>query len=310
MDVRLTQLDGNLPNLALMKLSHFHKDNGDMVHLTHTPTKGLFEPMYGKVYGSAIFNFSKAKQDLFKKNFPDAIVAGTGTDSRTTVEEIIGRTVYENYDYDIYPDYPNSIGFSQRGCRLKCPFCVVPKKEGSNYSINTIAQIWRGWPHPKNIVLLDNDFFGQTLWRERAEEIIGGEYKVSFNQGINIRLIDKKQCSYLAQMKYYDYKFQHRRIYTAWDNRKDEQRFFAGIDNLLDAGINPSHIMVYMLCGYWKGETFDDVYYRFKRMKDIGLRPYPMVYDQSNKLLKKFQRWVIRRYYEFIPFEEFKGVSL
>lgn len=59
-----------------------------------------------------------------------------------------------------------------------------------------------------------------------------------------------------------------------------------------------------MLCGYWPGETFEDVYYRFQRMKDAGLKPYPMVYGE-NKQMKRFQRWVIRRYHEFISWERY-----
>lgn len=308
MNIRLTQLDGNLPNLALMKLAHYHNVAGDTVYLAHTPQRGLFEPQYDIIYGSAIFNFSKAKLEHFKRNFPNAILGGTGTESQVTVEEIIGIPRYELYDYNLYPEYQNSIGFSQRGCRLKCPFCVVPKKEGANYSINSIADIWRGEPYPKNIVLLDNDFFGQELWRERSEEIIEGNYKISFNQGINIRLFDKEQAKYLSKMRYSDYKFTTKRIYTAWDNRKDESRFFRGIKMLLDTGVKSSHIMVYMLCGYWKNETFDDVYYRFERMREIGLRPYPMVYDKTHKLLRMFQRWVIRRYYEFVSFDEYTQI--
>ena len=31
MIVRLTQLDGTLPNLALMKLAHWHRSRGDVV---------------------------------------------------------------------------------------------------------------------------------------------------------------------------------------------------------------------------------------------------------------------------------------
>ncbi len=80
---------------------------------------------------------------------------------------------------------------------------------------------------------------------------------------------------------------------------------------MLDAGIKPGHIMVYMLCGYWKTETFDDVYYRFEKMRDMGLMPYPMIYIDSPdfKRLKKFQRWVIRRYYQFIDWETFNTTS-
>ena len=130
MNIRLTHIDGKLPNLALMKLAHWHKAKGDSVLLARTPSPDMFEPSYHQVYGSAIFAWSKPVVQRLKDAFPDAVVAGTGTGEWNTVEEVIGETEYEHYDYSIYPDYPYSIGFTQRGCRLNCGFCVVPKKEG------------------------------------------------------------------------------------------------------------------------------------------------------------------------------------
>lgn len=308
MKVRLTQIDGKLPNLALMKLAYWHKSNGDDVVFERGITKGLFEPEYDVVYGSAIFTSSEKKIEQFKKNFPSAVVGGTGYDMNIKVENLIGcgEYEYENYDYDIYPEFKHSLGFTQRGCRLKCSFCVVPKKEGKMTVVNSIYDIWREGTERK-IHLLDNDFFGQEAWKERSKEIIDGKFKVCFNQGINVRLIHEEGAEYLNQMMYMDDQFKSKRIYTAWDNRRDESIFTKGIDIMIKAGINPKNIMVYMLCGYWKTETFDDVYYRYEKMVGMGLMPYPMIYADSPNYaeLKKFQRWVIRRYYQFIDWKTF-----
>lgn len=307
MKIRLTQIDGKLPNLALMKLSYWHKSKGDDVFFENSIIKSIFEPDYDIVYGSAIFSTSQKKIELFKQQFPNAIIGGTGYDMNIKVEHLIGvgDYEYENYDYSIYPNFKHSIGFTQRGCRLRCSFCVVPKKEGKMTVVNSIYDIWRKGTERK-LHLLDNDFFGQELWKERSIEIIDGGFKVCFNQGINVRLIHEEGAEYLSKMQYMDDGFKTKRIYTAWDNRKDESIFTKGINIMTKAGIKPTNIMVYMLCGYWKGETFDDVYYRFKKMTDMGLMPYPMVYGQ-NLELKKFQRWVIRRYYQFIDWETFKN---
>ena len=304
MKVRITHLDGKLPNIALMKLSAWHKSQGDEVHFWKTWQRDMFEPEYDRVYGSCIFGWTKPKLERFKAEFPDAIVGGTGSGSNITVEDVIGQG-FEHYDYDIYPWFKSSIGFSQRGCRLKCKFCVVPNKEGKNRDQNRIRQIWRGEPHPKQIHLLDNDFFGAPSWEERAKEILDGDYKVCFSQGINIRLIHKEGAQYLSEMKFRDDQFKKRQIYTAWDNKKDERRFFDGLNILMDAGIKPSQVMVYMLIGYWPGETMDDIFYRFERLVAAGVMPYPMVYDNNNITLKRFQRWVLRRYYQFVPFEKY-----
>jgi hypothetical protein len=299
-----------------MKLSYWHKSKGDKVVFKRSIERDLFEDEYSHVYGSAIFIETGKKINMFLKNFPGAVVGGTGHDMKIKVEDLIGcgEYEYENYDYTIYPEFTHSIGFTQRGCRLRCSFCVVPKKEGKNVVVNSIYDIWRPGTERK-IHLLDNDFFGQADWKQRATEIIDGDFKVCFNQGINVRLIHKEGAEMLAKMKYMDDQFKTKRIYTAWDNRRDENIFNKGIEIMLNAGIKPGHIMVYMLCGYWKWETWDDIFYRFNKMKEIGLIPYPMVYTQSDrnslptKDLKRFQRWVVRRYHQFIDWNTFSNES-
>jgi hypothetical protein len=305
--VRLTHLDGKLPNLALMKLAHWHRSHGHEVTHTRRIARGLFEPEYDTVYGSAIFGFSRGRLEDFRQQWPGAIVGGTGTDELHTVEQWLMEEEYEHYDYADYPAFTGSIGFTQRGCRLRCGFCVVPKKEGKPRAVNRIADIWRGEPYPKHIHLLDNDFFGQPedQWRARVEEILSGGFKVCFNQGINIRLITDTAAEWIAKLPYYDDGFKTRRLYTAWDNLKDERIFFAGVDRLEAAGVPPTHLLVYMLVGYRQSETWDEIMHRFTRMVERGIRPYPMVYNNADPDLKRFQRWAIRKYYTFIPFAEY-----
>jgi hypothetical protein len=323
MRVRLTQIDGKLPNLALMKLAHWHKQRGDEVYFTKRVEHDFLEPDYDVVYGSAIFSFSADRVRRFQNAFPDAIVGGTwDTSDNRTVEQLIGADGdYERYDYSIYPRFDGSIGFSQRGCRLKCGFCVVPKKEGKPRAVNTIAAIWRGKPYPKHIHLLDNDFFGQPReqWETRLDEIRTGGFKICLNQGINVRFIDDDAAKALASVPYYDDGFKVRRLYTAWDNIGDEDKFFSGLDKLERYGIPGSHVMAYMLVGYDKRETWERVLYRFERMVARGIRPYPMVFGDRHRglplggtnrrlegrTLSEFQRWAIRKAYTFVPFEAY-----
>ena len=308
--VRLTHMDGKLPNLALMKLAHWHRAEGDHVTLTRTPQPSLFESGYDLVYGSAIFDWSEPEVQQLIRAYPGAVVGGTGTQVNQTVEERLKLTQYEHYDYSIYPDYPFSIGFTQRGCRLSCGFCVVPRKEGRPKPVNTILDIWR--PETSRcVVLLDNDFFGQPNqeWQARVQELREGNFKVNFSQGINVRLITPEAALALAGLRYYDSKFVKRRLYTAWDNLGQEKVFFRGLETLQQAGIPARHIMVYMLVGYDPKETMERVLYRFNRLKEAGCLPYPMVYDNSNKTLKAFQRWAVRRYDEIVTWDEYKPTS-
>lgn len=326
----MTQIDGKLPNLALMKLAHWYKARGDEVFFTKHIERNLddHERHYDRVYGSAIFSFSADRVAQFRNNFPEAIIGGTHNvlDNRT-VEQLIEVDEYEHYDYSILPkdkdgkQFDGSIGFTQRGCRLKCGFCVVPKKEGKPRSVNTIADIWRGPLWPKHIHLLDNDFFGQPreLWQARIAEIKTSKFKVCFNQGINTRMIDDESAAALGSIPLFDDSFKTRRLYTAWDNLGDEERFFRGVDTLERHGVKPYSLLVYMLVGYDKRETWDRVLYRFRRMTERKIRPYPMVYGErqrqlepdhpklGHRTLAEFQRWAIRKYYTVVSFEDYDG---
>lgn len=314
MKVRLTQIDGKLPNLALMKLAHWHQARGDEIVFTREAQRDLFEPDYDRVYGSAVFKFSAGKIARFKAAWPDAIIGGTGSDNLGTVEQAIGVDgPYEHYDYGSYPTFEPSIGFTQRGCRLSCKFCVVPTKEGSAYSLNTIADIWRGEGHSKKLHLLDNDFFGQPedQWRARIAEINDGGFKVCFNQGINVRHLNPDAAEALASVEYRDDAFSQRVLYTAWDNFKDEAIFFRGVDMLEAAGVPPKHLRVYMLVGFDKKETWERIWHRFNKMVERQIQPFPMVFDTRAtdparyKGLKQFQRWVVTGLYRAVPFEEY-----
>ena len=313
MRVRLTQIDGKLPNLALMKLAHWHRLCGDEVVFTRQAHRDLLEGDYDRVYGSAIFGFSAAKVARFRAAWPYAIIGGTGSTTQATVEQIIGRDEYEHYDYTLYPKFEPSIGFTQRGCRLSCKFCVVPAKEGKARSLNTIAAIWRGPGHKKQLHLLDNDFFGQPEqeWQARIREIRDGGFKVCLNQGINVRHLSPAAAEAIASVEYRDDDFQERRLYTAWDNLKDEGVFFRGIDMLEAAGIPPKHVMAYMLVGWDKRETWERIWQRFDRMVARGVQPYPMVYDTraidpaGYRHLKQFQRWVVTGLYRAVPFSDY-----
>jgi hypothetical protein len=309
--VKLVQIDGKLPNLALMQLSAWHKARGDAVAYTRETHHDLFDEPFDRVYGSAIFKFSADKIARLRAAYPQAIIGGTGSDNLATVESETGEAI--GYDYSLYPNYTASLGFTQRGCRLACKFCVVPTKEGKARSVATIADIWRGEGHPKHLHLLDNDFFGQPeeQWRARIREIRDGGFKVCLNQGINVRHITPEAAEALASIEYRDDSFTERRVYTAWDNLKDEPVFFRGIDMLEAAGVKPRQVMAYMLVGFDKRETWDRLWHRFNRMVERGIEPYPMVFDcratdpQRYRELKRFQRWVVTGLYRAVPFSDY-----
>jgi hypothetical protein len=305
MNVLILQLDGKVPNIALMRVAAHHRALGN--HITFRwgarPRRELWDRP-DLVYASAIFEKTRRAVEVLKCEFPQAIVGGTGVDVALKLEDV-GITTLEQ-DYSIYPDWRQSIGFSQRGCRLRCGFCVVPTKEGNIRPEKTISEIWRGNPWPRELILLDNDFFGQPGWQSKIQEIIDGKFKVSFNQGINARFLTDESAAAIASVDYRSDDMRVKRIYTAWDSKKDQHRLFCGLQKLVDHGVNRDHIMVYMLIGYLPGESESDWLHRQSALRAFGARPYPMPFTRTPATVG-FQRWCIGAYDKRIRWSEWKG---
>lgn len=312
MNVLLLQLDGKMPNLALMRLAHWCRSLGHTVTLRRAANlqalqPRLDDPQWGEVLGSAIFSATRPLAYEAQRIYPTIILGGTGIDVRSSLEAL-GMKPW-GVDYSDYPMWSQSIGFTQRGCRLKCKFCVVPEKEGPVREEKTIWQIYRGEPWPRHLILLDNDFFGQPKWEDRIQEILDGKFKVSLSQGINARFLTEAAAASLALIDYRDDSMKVKRLYTAWDNLGDEARLFRGLELLVKYGIKPDHIMVYMLIGYWKGETRSDWEYRRKQLRAFGCRPYPMPFVRTPETVG-FQRWVIGAYDKRIPWSDWEAARM
>lgn len=311
----LFHVDGRLPNLALMRLSTYLKGRGERVTLVRgARQRELFDESPTALYGSSIFTFSAPLRDRIEREWGAVQWGGTGVRVESDLREVDASVDWEAIapDYSLYPGEGRSIGFTQRGCRLKCSFCVVPRKEGKPRPVHKITDIWRGKPWPRKILLLDNDFFGQPRddWKARVEEMVVGNARVCFTQGINLRQIDAEAAEALASVEYRDNEFRTRTLYTAWDNLGDERAFKTAVAILKAAGVPPKHLRVYMLVGFAPGETFDAILYRFNELVALGCEPYPMVYDQTRGDLKAFQRWAVRGLYRAVPWSEYRDPRL
>ena len=311
MKILLFQLDGKIPNIALMRIAEHHRDLGDEIAFrwTGSPDRELWDQP-DIVYASAIFEKSRPVVERLRNQFPNAIVGGTGVDVSSNLEAYGITTTRQNYS--LYPNWRQSIGFTQRGCRLKCSFCVVPRKEGAMRGEQTIWELWRGDPWPRELILLDNDFFGQSQWEQRISEIREGRFKVSFNQGINARFLTDEAAQAVASVDYRADDMKAKRIYTAWDNRRDEKLLFSGLDRLVKYGVKPDHIMVYMLVGYDHVKRSanpvitEDDFHRHRQLREFGARPYPMPFIRTPELVG-FQRWIIGAYDKRFSWSDWKA---
>lgn len=304
--IYLLHADGALPNLALMRLGTYFRARGEEVRLVRGQNQHTLWDAPGPVYGSSIFSFTD--RSAYEREWGPIRWGGTGVEVASSLREIDPAIDWESLapDYSLYPSEVRSLGFTQRGCRLKCSFCVVPKKEGKPTACGTIPEIWRGPGHAKKLLLLDNDFFGGPEWRDRVAEIVGGGFKVCLTQGINIRKVGDEEAAALASMEYRDAGFQTRTLYCAWDNLGDERIFKEGVATLSKAGVPAKHLRVYMLIGFAPGETMEAVLYRFNEMVALGCEPYPMAYDRKRPELRAFQRWAIRGLYRAVPWDQYR----
>ena len=291
MKIALYDVDSAIPNLAIMKLSAFHKREGDEV-FKYIP---LLHSTYDRIYASKVFKFSDGSRIT-----EDMISGGTGLDLKTELPEEIDRMVP---DYSFY-DFPHSIGFTMRGCRFDCSFCVVPRKEGRPYSSNTIEEIWTQ-RDSKFLILLDNDFFGNPEWKDRIEEIIRLKLRVNFSQGLNIRIISERQAQALSKVHFRSLSGKTKLITFAWVRPEDERSIVRGLRRVINAGIRPKDIQFYVLIGF--DTTPEDDIYRVEKLKEFGpVSIYVMAYDKTDPYQRAFQTYVnSRSVHKKIDFKDF-----
>jgi len=277
MKVGLIQIDGKLPNIALMKLASWHRKKGDQVTFID-----ISSHKFDRIYGSKIF------------------MGGTGFDIKAKLPKDIEAQIP---DYDLF-NTNYSIGFTSRGCIRDCGFCIVKEKEGSFYDVDFSKDI----KHSKYLAL-DNNFLASPKWKEKLKFFIDNKIKISFNQGLDIRLIDDEKAEILSKVLYYDLKFYQRRLYFAFDDPIIEPIFKEKIKILLKY-IPAKHIMIYILVG--NNTTFKQDMDRFNIINSYGCDPFIMIYNnrRDNQKLRNFSRWVNMRIYKTCPkFEDYRRLN-
>lgn len=278
------------PNLALMKLSAWHKQQGHEVDLIKgTPTTAPLNG-YDKTYVSCIFFQNREKVLDYASQFNNIQIGGSGYDYNIVLDNDIEHIMP---DYSLYGvDF--SMGFTSRGCIRNCGFCVVPEKEGT---IRDHAPITEFLKHDR-LLLLDNNFLASPRCIENLQYLAYNRTKVNFNQGLDIRLVDDRNADLLASCRYYDWKFKTRKLCFAFDDLRYEKEVFDGIDILERNGIPPHRLMFYILIGY--NTTEDEDLYRANKIVDRGASPYIMPYNKHKSDLTRFYN---RMYYQFMPWE-------
>ncbi|HAS92345.1 MAG TPA: hypothetical protein DCS12_09000 [Clostridiales bacterium] len=266
MKIGLIDVDShNFPNLALMKISSYHKRNGDSVEMA---TLGN----YDKLYVSKLFNFSDLNLNTLI-TADETIIGGSGYDLNINLPPEIEIC---DPDYSIYPMCDFSLQFYSRGCIRNCSFCIVRQKEGYIKTVKPMALN----PNGNRIEVLDNNFFANPEWMFAINDLIDTKQTVNLH-GVDVRLMNEEQAYWLNKLKH------HKQIHIAWD--------FPNLDltpkiKEMTKYIKPYKIMCYVLIGY--NSTPEQDLYRVEKLRELGVDPFVMPYNKSDKYQKKFARWV------------------
>lgn len=283
----MIDVDGhNFPNLPLMKISAWHKSQGDTVEWYRPLESGHMD----KVYMSKVFTFTPDYQywidadEIFKSGTGYYYPKG-GPKLKSEIEHIYP-------DYGLYPNFckDTAYGFLTRGCPENCGYCVVGEKEGlCSHKVADLFEFWRG---QKNIVLLDPNITACKDCVDLFQQLIDSKAWVDFTQGLSMRLMTDKKADMLKKMKI-------KQIHFAWDRPEDKDIIVPKFKRFKEmTGWDKRKMTVYVLTNY--KSTIDQDLERIYTLRDMGYSPYVMIYNKENlpqkHVLRRLQRWVNSRY--------------
>ena len=263
MEIGLIQIDGKLPNLALMKLSTYHKNKGDRVYLMRDKVINQRLTPFDKVYVSCIFDENKEIAIKVSQQFKNCELGGVGVDNNKKLPEEVNRLMP---DYDLY-NCDFSMGFTTRGCIRNCAFCKVKQHEGDMRVVSDIYEFWD--KRHKEIIIMDNNILADPEhFKKIAQQLKKENLKVDFNQGLDFRLLTPEICKILLGLKHkYEIRF-------AFDYLAYKPMVEKALKMLREAGLKDWKTRWYVYVS--PTDTFETVYERMKFLYDNKQAVYVM----------------------------------
>jgi len=254
----LINIDSRIPNLALHKIALYHQQAGDEVFWDIPLIR------VDKVYVSCVFDWNKDKCKQWEEV---AEIGGSGYD--------LVRVLPDKIE-DIKPKI--NLGFTTRGCIRKCPFCIVPRKEGYIRATGDIYDIWDG--KSKEVVLLDNNILAlPEHFKKICSQIRESKIKVDFNQGLDHRLLTQDIIDELKTLSHIEYRF-------AFDSPSYLPTVERAIKLLRENSIN--RCMWYVLVGY--NTTFEEDLFRLNFLREHKQNAYVQRYKFERQYIP-LARW-------------------
>ena len=219
----------SFPNYALMKISAWHKAQGDTVE--------WWNPLYNydRVYSSKVFDFTPINAYLPE----DTVRGGTGYRD-ISMDQTLPSEIDDMFpDYSLYPDCDYAIGYITRGCPNHCRWWVVPRKEGKIKAYRTWRDLVR--QDTDKLTLMDNNILSCEYGIDQLKSLIGSGYRIDLNQGMDARLVTEQIADILSRLSWIRF------IRFSCDQKSQILPVRRTIDLLMERGIKPYRIFIYLL---------------------------------------------------------------
>ena len=283
----------HFPNLALMKLSAWHKARGDTVEWWWTDMIH-----YDVVYMSKVFSAAYSPDVPEPMNADKVIKGGTGycitlgPDGKERFNPAMNTNLPSEVercfpDYSIYPQYDFAVAMTSRGCGRGCSFCHVPTKEGRcSLKVADLSDFWNG---QEKIKVLDPNLTACAEKRELLRQYRETGALIDFTQGLDIRLLNDDDIADINAIQIAE-------IHFAWDSAKEDLTpFFRRYAERAAHRPHGRFGTVYVLTNY--NSTLAEDLFRIYTLRELNYDPYVMVYNKpaASKETRALQRWCNNR---------------